>query len=84
MTNTAINQMLQYDRAYNKAISMCPSGIVSWALDEVGSVVGGNPHPEEVQAAVDFLEEQIEMAIEEGDYNRAMDNAWDPSVFRTS
>ena len=76
--------LAQYGRAYNKAISMCPSGIVSWALDDVAGLVSFNPHPDDVLTATSFLNEHIEMAIDSGDYNRDMSNTWDPSVFKTS
>ena len=67
----------QYSEIYARAISLCPSKLISWALDEVR--FGPNPHPEEIEGAAEFLEDQIELALQEGDCNELANNRWDPS-----
>ena len=74
----------EYAELYNLATAMCPSGIVSGALDDVSGLMSGYPQLDEIKSASAFLSENIQQAIENGDFNRAMDNTWDPSVFQSS
>ena len=69
----------QYSEAYARAISLCPSNQIAWAIDQ--AMLGPNPHPSEIEGTAEFLEGQIEQAIQGGDCNELADNRWDPSCF---
>ena len=69
----------EFEAVYAEAISLLPSGIISYALDSLGNFWGWNPGIGEIQDATEDLRMAISEAVAEGDCNAARSNTWDPS-----
>ena len=74
-------ETVRYNKAEAEAMSMLPSGIISYAIDEVGNLFGWQPSPDEIRDAAQHIEQAIEEAVEAGDFNGRRNNTWDPRVF---
>ena len=74
-------ELTRYRDAETEAMSMLPSGIISYAIDEVGNLFGWNPAADEIREAAEHIEEATAEAIAAGDYNGRRNNTWDPRAW---